>query len=184
MEEIIIALAKSAILVALNQAEDFNLSQARNSFPLLNEQGAVFVTLRTQPNDELRGCIGSLTAYRPLYKDIILNAQSAAIRDPRFLPLKKEELPNINIEVSLLSKPQELNYTTVADLQTKIEPLKNGVVLQWGEHRATYLPSVWEELPKFDDFFSSLCLKAGLQENCLEQHPTIAIYQVKKYKDK
>ncbi|MBU1668261.1 AmmeMemoRadiSam system protein A [bacterium] len=184
MEETIIALAKAAILVALNQAEDFNLTQARNNFPLLNEQGAVFVTLRTLPNYELRGCIGSLTAYRPLYKDIIFNAQAAAMKDPRFLPLKKEELPNIKLEVALLSEPKDVNYSSVADLQTKIRPFHDGVVLQLGKHRATYLPSVWEELPKFDAFFSSLCLKAGLTENCLDQHPTLSTYQATKYKEK
>ena len=184
MEETIIALAKAAILVALNQPEDFNLTQARNNFPQLNENGAVFVTLRTLPNYQLRGCIGSLTAYRPLYKEIIFNAQAAAMKDPRFSPLKQEELPTIKLEVSLLSEPKDVNYSSVADLQTKIKPLHDGVVLQLGKHRATYLPSVWEELPKFNDFFNALCLKAGLAENCLDQHPTLLTYQATKYKEK
>lgn len=184
MEETIIALAKAAILVALNQPEDFNLTQARNSFPQLNENGAVFVTLRTYPNNELRGCIGSLTAYRPLYEDIVFNAQAAAMQDPRFLPLKKEELPNIRLEVAVLSEPKELDYKDITDLKRKITPLKDGVVLKLDGHRATYLPSVWEELPTFDDFFSSLCLKAKLDGNCLEQHPTLSTYQTTKYKEK
>ncbi len=184
MEETIIALAKAAILVALNQPDDFNLTQARNNFPLLNEQGAVFVTLRTKPNDELRGCVGSLKAHRPLYKDIIFNAQASALRDPRFKPLEKEELNSIKIEVALLSEPKALHYKDKKDLETKIEPLVDGVVLRQGMNQATYLPSVWEELPKFDDFFSSLCLKAGLKKDCLEGHPELFTYTATKYKEK
>jgi len=184
MEETIIALAKAAILVALNQPDDFNLTEARNTFPLLNEDTAVFVTLRTKPNNELRGCIGSLTAYQPLYKDIIFNAQASALKDPRFKPLKKEELQNINIEVSLLSAPKELIYKNREDLEKKIKPLIDGVTLREGMNRATYLPSVWEELVKFDEFFSSLCKKAGLKKDCLDNHPQLFTYQATKYKEK
>ena len=184
MEETIISLAKAAIFVVLNQPEDFNLTQVRNNFPALNEQGAVFVTLRTLPDYELRGCIGSLTAYRPLYKDIISNAQAAALKDPRFSPLTKEELNSINIEVSILSSPKPLLYKNRDDLKAKINPLIDGVTLRQGMNRATYLPSVWEELTKFDDFFSSLCQKAGLKKDCLNAHPQLFTYQAIKYKEK
>ena len=184
MEETIIALAKAAILVALNQPDDFNLTEARNNFPLLNEDAAVFVTLRTKPNDELRGCIGSLTAYRPLYKDVIFNAQASALKDPRFKPLKKEELKRISIEVSLLSAPKELGYKNKKDLEGKIKPLVHGLILRQGMNQATYLPSVWEEIPKFDEFFSSLCQKAGLKKDCLDKHPQLFTYQATKYKEK
>lgn len=184
MEEIIIALAKTAILVALNEPSDFNLTSARQNFPRLNQQGAVFVTLRTTPTNKLRGCIGSLVAHRPLYKDIILNAQASALRDTRFKPLTKKELKNITIEVSLLSKPKPLEYKSREDLIQKIEPLKDGITLTLEKHRATYLPSVWQELKKFDAFFSSLCLKAGLEKSCLNQHPKLESYHAKKYKEK
>jgi len=184
MEETIIALAKTAILVALNEPTDFNLTSARQNFPRLNQQGAVFVTLRTIPNHKLRGCIGSLIAHRPLYKDIILNAQASALKDSRFKPLKKEELKDITIEVSLLSKPKPLEYKNREDLIKKIEPLRDGVTLTLGQHRATYLPSVWQELKDFDDFFGSLCLKAGLKKSCLNQHPKLESYQTTKYKEK
>ncbi len=108
MNDVIIALAKAAILVALNQPEEFDLEHALKTYPSLEENGAVFVTINTEPNEQLRGCIGSLQAYRPLYKDIISNAQAAALRDPRFPPLTLEELQHIKIEVSILSKPQLL----------------------------------------------------------------------------
>ena len=184
MNDIVIALAKAAILVALNQSEDFDLENALKTYPALEENGAVFVTLNTEPNEQLRGCIGSLEAYRPLYKDIISNAQSAALRDPRFTPLTLDELNHISIEVSILSEPKILEYTDIEDLKRKVVPFEDGVVLKLDEMHATYLPQVWEQLPKFDDFFSSLCLKANLGNDCLSSHPEISTYQVKKYKEK
>ena len=184
MNDIIIALAKAAILVALNQPDDFDLKGTLKAYPILQENAAVFVTLNTEPNEQLRGCIGSLQAHRPLYKDIISNAQSAALRDTRFTPLTLEEFKHITVEVSVLSKPKVLDYSNVEDLKSKITPLKDGIVLKHHGKHATYLPQVWEQLPKFDDFFSNLCLKAKLSNNCLLEHPEILTYQVKKYKEK
>ncbi|PHS38529.1 MAG: AMMECR1 domain-containing protein [Sulfurovum sp.] len=184
MNDILIGLAKAAILVALNQPENFDLEDALKTYPVLKDNGAVFVTINTEPNDQLRGCIGSLQAYRPLYKDIIFNAQSAAMRDPRFQPLSVEELQHITLEVAILSEPQVLAYHDKKDLESKIIPLQDGVVLKHQGKQATYLPHVWEDLPKFDDFFSSLCRKADLNENCLSEHPEISIYQAKEYKEK
>lgn len=183
MNDIIIALAKAAILVALNQPEDFDLENALKKYPMLEEDGAAFVTINKEPNEQLRGCIGSLQAYRPLYKDIIMNAQAAALRDPRFAPLRVEELKEITIEVSILSKPQPLQYDDIDDLKSKVVPFEDGVVLKLDGKQATYLPQVWEQLPKFDDFFSSLCMKANLGSNCLSQHPEISTYRVQKYKE-
>ena len=184
MNDILIGLAKAAILVALNQHENFDLEDALKTYPILKENGAVFVTINTKPNDQLRGCIGTLQAYRPLYKDIILNAQSAALRDPRFPPLTVEELKHITLEVSILSEPKALVYHDKKDLENKVIPFKDGIVLKYHGKQATYLPQVWEQLPKFDDFFSSLCHKANLGNNCLDEHPEISIYQVKDYKEK
>lgn len=184
MNDILIALAKAAILVALNQPDDFDLEDALKKYPSLQENGAVFVTINTTPNDQLRGCIGSLQAYRPLYKDIILNAQSAALRDSRFPPLTVDELKYITVEVSILSEPKVLEYHDKNDLKNKVVPFQDGIVLKHHGKQATYLPQVWEDLPKFDDFFSSLCLKANLDSNCLSEHPEISIYQVKEYKEK
>lgn len=183
MNEIVIALAKAAILVALNQSEDFDLENALKKYPMLEEDGAAFVTINKEPNEQLRGCIGSLEAYRPLYKDIIMNAQAAALRDPRFMPLSVEELEQIKIEVSILSKPQPLQYDDINDLKNKIVPFQDGVVLKLHDRQATYLPQVWEQLPRFDDFFSSLCMKANLSSDCLSQHPNISTYRVEKYKE-
>ncbi|TNF43663.1 MAG: AmmeMemoRadiSam system protein A [Epsilonproteobacteria bacterium] len=183
MNDIVIALAKAAILVALNQPEEFDLEHALKNYPILEKDGAAFVTINKKTNKQLRGCIGSLQAYRPLYKDIIMNAQAAALRDPRFLPLSVEELEQITIEVSILSEPQVLEYDDISDLKNKVVPFQDGIVLKLHERQATYLPQVWEQLPKFDDFFSSLCMKANLGSDCLSQHPEISTYRVEKYKE-
>jgi AmmeMemoRadiSam system protein A len=184
MHDILIALAKASILVALHQPADFNLTQALQKYPQLEENGAAFVTLNKGKNEQLRGCIGSLEAWRPLYKDVISNAKAAALEDSRFPPLTPQELPQIKVEVSVLSKPKEVTYTDIADLKTKIVPGRDGVILRHWLHRATYLPQVWEQLPTFELFFSSLCEKAGLKKECLKDHPTIKVYQVTKYKEK
>ena len=153
MNEIVITLAKAAIYVALGKPDTFDLENALKHYPALNENGAVFVTITTKKDHRLRGCIGSLEAYRPLYKDIILNAQSAALHDPRFVPMKAKELDQISIEVSLLNKPVRVDYPDINALKKTIRPDIDGVILQYHTHRATFLPSVWEELPDFDDFF-------------------------------
>lgn len=184
MYDILIALAKAAILVALNQPDDFDLEDALKKYPLLQENGAVFVTIKIGPNNQLRGCIGSLQAYRPLYRDIIANAQAAALRDPRFTPLTLEEFNHIKVEVSILSEPKILEYHDLKDLKNKVTPLQDGIILKYQGKQATYLPQVWEDLPQFDAFFSSLCQKANLPSNCLSHHPEISTYQVSIYKEK
>lgn len=183
MNDIIIALAKASIFVAVGQSDTFDLENTLKTYPALEKKGAVFVTITTKETGRLRGCIGSLEAYRPLYQDIIRNARAAALDDPRFKPLQPDELSHINIEVSVLNDPQPLPYANTNELKKRIRPYIDGVVLQSHGHRATYLPSVWEELPNFNDFFASLCLKANLDKNCLNDHPEIRTYQVVKYKD-
>ncbi len=184
MNDILIALAKAAILVSLNQTEDFDLEGTLKTYPTLTKNGASFITLHTKHNNELRGCIGSLQAYQPLYKDIISNAQSAALKDPRFKHLTLEELHNISIEVSILSKPKRVTYTNTEDLKSKIKPFYDGVILKVDKKRATFLPQVWKQLPNFNIFFSALCRKAGLKTNCISENPEIYLYRVKKYKEK
>lgn len=184
MTDILISLTKAAILVSLNQPDTFDLEHALKTYPVLQENAAVFITLTTDPNEQLRGCIGSLQAYRPLYKDIIANAQAAALRDPRFAPLTMDEFKDIKIEVSILSEPKILEYTDIKDLKNKVTPLQDGIILKYQGKQATYLPGVWEDLPLFDDFFSSLCQKANLPANCLSLHPEISIYHTTKYKEK
>ena len=127
-----------------------------------SEPGASFVTLTKR--GDLRGCIGSIIAHQPLFKDVCHNAISAAFEDTRFPLLKKEELALIHIEVSLLSPPKKIAYRSPQDLLAKVNS-SMGIILQKGDFSATFLPQVWEELPAKVDFFEHLSIKAGLTKN-------------------
>jgi len=154
-------------------------------YPELAKKQAVFVTLnKVEGNREsLRGCIGSILPTRPLIDDLIYNAKAAAFQDPRFPPLRPEELDEVKIEVSLLSIPEKMEYIDIDDLRKKIIPFKHGVILKYGGRQATFLPQVWEQIPDFDTFFEHLCIKAGLPGNCLMYHPDIFVYTVKKIEE-
>ncbi|HEX5330769.1 AmmeMemoRadiSam system protein A [Sulfuricurvum sp.] len=152
-----------------------------SAYPELSQNRACFVTLNL--NHRLRGCIGSIIAHRSLIDDLISNAVSAAFRDPRFPPLSKEEFAKTSIEVSLLTPPQSVHYQDRNDLAAIIRPFIDGVILRVGNHQATFLPQVWEELSDFDLFFEHLGLKAGVGSDPLSYHPEIYTYQVEKYEE-
>lgn len=180
MKQIYLEIAKVAIEDTFYNRHTIDKEKILNAYPELGQSGATFVTLNLYGG--LRGCIGSLVAHRPLIDDLIDNARSAAFRDPRFLPLSLTEFEEVEIEVSLLSEPKPLEYSSTADLKTKVQAGVDGVVLSLNGRRATFLPQVWDELTTFELFFSHLCQKAGLGSNCLEEHPEIEIYQVEKVK--
>ncbi len=125
-----------------------------------NDLGASFVTLTL--NSNLRGCIGSLIAHRSLADDIKENAINAAVRDYRFLPLTLAELDQVKIEVSVLSEPEEMKFSSRADLESQLRPGVDGLVLSVYGRRGTFLPQVWEQLPKPKTFINHLLAKAGL----------------------
>lgn len=136
-----------------------------------------FVTLHI--DGQLRGCIGSLSARESIIDSVKHNAINAAFHDPRFSPLTTEELDTIDFEVSLLSEPQPLEYRDSEDLLSKLRVNVDGVILRKGSNSATYLPQVWKQLPRPEDFLSHLCKKAGLSFNSWKKTPLeILIYQV------
>lgn len=126
----------------------------------LSEPGASFVTLHK--GGELRGCIGSLQAFRPLITDVAENAFAAAFRDPRFARLQALELPELTLDISVLSAPLPMTFNSERDLLSQLRPHQDGLILQDGPHRGTFLPSVWESLPEAERFLQQLKLKAGL----------------------
>ena len=128
--------------------------------PQLLEYGACFVTL--QINHELRGCIGSLEAYRPLAEDVADNAFSAAFRDPRFPRLVDSEYEHLQYHISVLDKPRPMTFTSEQDLLQQIRPGIDGLVMHDNFNKGTFLPSVWESLPEPEDFLRHLKMKAGL----------------------
>jgi AmmeMemoRadiSam system protein A len=131
--------------------------------PWLSEPGASFVTLTI--DGRLRGCIGSLEAYRGLGKDVADNAVSAGFRDPRFPPLEQEDFQKVHIEVSVLSAPTEMSFTSEEDALSQLRPGIDGLILTSEGHRATFLPQVWEDLEHPIEFLNHLKRKAGLRFN-------------------
>lgn len=149
----------------------------------LREAGASFVTITM--HGELRGCIGALEAHQPLAEDVRAHAIAAALEDPRFPPVREDELSRIQIEVSRLTRPIPLEYRDAADLLSKLRPHVDGVILRDGLRRATFLPQVWEKIPDPADFLSNLCYKMGVREDAWRtRHLDVSIYQVEEFQER
>ena len=127
--------------------------------PALLCPASCFVTLFY--HGRLRGCLGSLDAEQPLYREASLRARQVAEADDRFIPVAPGELPHIEIEISVLSAPEPLPYDRPADLPRLLRPGVDGLVLGHGRQRATFLPQVWERVPEPEHFVSLLCEKLG-----------------------
>lgn len=135
--------------------------QAAEFDDALRVERATFVTLEI--GKQLRGCIGMLAACRPLVVDVAENAFSAAFEDPRFPPLAKTEFDNLEIHISILSPPEVMTIADEADLLRQLRTGIDGLIIEDGARRATFLPSVWEELPAPRDFLHHLKRKAGMR---------------------
>jgi AmmeMemoRadiSam system protein A len=161
-QELLLRLARKSIEHFLENRDIMHVN-ADELPERLKEKKATFVTL--EKHGMLRGCIGSLKAYEPLYLNVIKNAVAAAFYDTRFMPVSKEELKDIEIEISILTEPERVEYKDAEDLLKKLKPKKDGLIIRLGSKSATFLPQVWEQLPSKEDFLSHLCLKAGLSRD-------------------
>jgi AmmeMemoRadiSam system protein B/AmmeMemoRadiSam system protein A len=132
--------------------------------PQLRRPGASFVTLR-DARGTLRGCIGSLEPRRPLVEDVAENAWAAAFRDSRFPPLGVDELPELDVHVSILGPPEPLAPQSRQELVSMLRPGRDGLILADRGRRATFLPQVWESLQDPAAFVAQLWRKAGLPED-------------------
>ena len=145
---------------------------------VFGQDGAAFVTLHTKPDHNLRGCIGTIIAYRPLGQDIAEHAVDAAVNDPRFNAMSSGELENVEIEISVLSEPKELVYEGADELLDALRPGIDGVVIKYDGYSATFLPTVWEQLPDKGLFLAHLCQKAGLPHDFYQSGKlTVYLYQ-------
>jgi AmmeMemoRadiSam system protein A len=172
----LLTLARSAI------AEKLGLSRIEPmSHPTLEQPSATFVTLKQA--GQLRGCIGSLQRRRALRDDVQANAIAAAFRDPRFAPLEASELPKTSLEVSLLSPEERIEADSERELITRLRPGVDGVILQYGRHRATLLPQVWQQLHDGRDFIAALKVKAGLPEDFWSANVIVSRYGVVTWRD-
>lgn len=177
----LLELARNTLKAVLQQEHPPELET--NSLPksLLVKKGC-FVTLNKR--GELRGCIGHILPQEPLYQAIIDNAASAALRDPRFPPVLFDELAQIKIEISVLTKPTPLHFSSPEDLLRKLVPGRDGVVLKLPKGGATYLPQVWEQIPDQEKFLDSLAEKAGLAAGAWrEPDAEVLVYHVEAFKE-
>jgi len=148
--------------------------------PRLQEQGASFVTLTI--NGNLRGCIGTLEPYQPLAEDVREQAMAAALKDYRFPNVEPEELSQIEIEISHLTIPVPLEYSTSEELLSKLHPGIDGVFLRAGLRRATFLPQVWEKIPDAAEFLDDLCYKMGVSpDHWRKKALDVSIYSVEDF---
>lgn len=154
-------LALASIKHGLDEGKPLDVDEFDNAgVELPTFQAATFVTLKK--GGQLRGCIGSLIARRPLCEDIADNAFAAAFRDHRFSAVTEDEIDDIDISVSLLTTPEPMSFTSEEDLIAQLQPGQDGLILSAGTNRGTFLPSVWEDLPDSASFLAHLKLKAGL----------------------
>ncbi|HET91626.1 MAG TPA: AmmeMemoRadiSam system protein A [Chloroflexi bacterium] len=180
--QVLLSLAREAITRAVRGQEPppVDLDGLPES---LRRDGASFVTLTM--HGDLRGCIGSLEPRQSLALDVRENAVSAAFRDPRFSPVREDELGDLRVEVSVLSEPKPLSYDGPDDLIAQLRLGVDGVVIESGWNRATFLPQVWEKLPTPRQFLEHLCLKAYLPADAYRK-PGLDVYtyQVEKFEER
>lgn len=172
-KQTLLQLAREAVRSPLEGEDTFNVNLDRFT-RRLKEQRASFVTLNI--NEQLRGCIGSLAAHRPLVLDVAHNAQAAAFKDPRFRPISHEEYQQIDVHISILSKPTPLLVDSRQALENALRPDIDGLILKEGSNHATYLPSVWSQLPDPAQFIRELRRKAGLHPDGWSQSIEVFTY--------
>ncbi len=165
-----------------NYVKSGEVTEPHTDDPKLKEMRGAFVTLEKKGN--LRGCIGHILPVEPLYLDVRDNAISAATEDRRFRHVVEEELDKIEIEISVLTTPEVIEAKNSQEYLEKIRPKIDGIILEHRGRGATYLPQVWEQLPRKEEFLDSLCMKAGLTPGAWkEKGMKISHYQVQAFKE-
>lgn len=149
----------------------------------LSQRGCAFVSLHRRSDNALRGCIGSLAPHRALVEDVAANCVAAASTDPRFSPVTHSELPDIYIEISVLSPQVLMSVESEADLLQQLRPNVDGLTIDDGRHRATFLPLVWSQLPQAKDFLRQLKLKAGLKPDAWPEQIQCYRYQAEAFSE-
>jgi uncharacterized protein len=150
--------------------------------PRLTQKRACFVTLTKE--GKLRGCVGQVLAREPLYQAIATTTRSAALSDPRFSPVTAEEEPQIHIEISVLTEPQALSFSSPEDLLNQLRPHEHGVIFKIGSRLSTFLPQVWEHLPDKTEFLNRLAEKAGFPPAAWRSKAaTIRVYRVESFEE-
>lgn len=177
-KQILLQLARDSISNGLKRGKPLSV-QVDDYEADLQQARACFVTLHK--DGQLRGCIGNLEALRPLVKDVSENAYAAAFRDPRFNPLSDNEFNQLSISISILTPTTDMSFDSEQDLIKQIKPHVDGLILQEGPRRGTFLPTVWEQLPEPKQFLQHLKLKAGLTTDYWSDTIRISRYQTESF---
>ncbi len=163
-QSMLLSLARESICSSLGlvSTEVFD-SISKSASPIYQQQRGLFVTLKKLDGESsysLRGCIGNIFGFASLVESVIDLAREAAFHDPRFPPVRLDELPSLVIEISVLSRPRRV------DSYEEIRIGTDGVILSKGTNRAVFLPQVaveqgWDR----QEMLEGLCMKAGLSPN-------------------
>ena len=177
----LLELARSVIVSKIRGTDGVGLIK-NPSLPLTRLRGC-FVSLHKRKS--LRGCIGIIEPTAPLVEGVQDNAFNAAFRDPRFPPLKEKELGEVEIEISVLTRPEPLEFSGPQDLLSQLRPGVHGVILSKAGRRSTFLPQVWTQLPEKERFLEQLCLKAGMTKSCWKDDAVeIQVYEVESFSER
>lgn len=179
---LLVQLARAAIGQALGKTVPGPSEKIFDAPPFQARQGT-FVTLTL--DGRLRGCIGNIVPTGTVVAGVRRNAVNAAFHDPRFSPLKADELDAVDIEVSILTPPSPLIYAGADDLIRRLRPNVDGVVIRQGTRSATFLPQVWDQLPQPETFLRHLCQKAGLGADAWQSgRLDVETYQVRHFEER
>ncbi|NOQ78463.1 MAG: AmmeMemoRadiSam system protein A [Gammaproteobacteria bacterium] len=171
-------IARQSIQTGLEQQHPLVITLADYA-ELLQQKRATFVTLNI--NQQLRGCIGTLSPYRALVDDIAHNAYAAAFSDPRFPALSQAEFSQLDYHLSILSETKPMTFNSEADLLAQIRPGIDGLILSDNNQQGTFLPSVWEQLPTAQEFLQHLKRKAGLPMDYWSNSLQVSRYTVESF---
>lgn len=177
----LLKLARSAIEAKL-LGKSLDVQPVEKFSEVLEAKRGCFVTLHK--NDDLRGCIGTIEPVFSLLEGVKSNALNAAFSDPRFPALTQDELKEVEIEISVLTVPQEVEFKNGEDLKNKLKPGVHGVILSRGFCSSTFLPQVWEQLPDKETFLTHLCLKGGMEHHCWKNpETTVKVYEAEYFSE-
>lgn len=171
-------IAKNSIAHGLTKSKPLAIELANYDDDLQTKR-ATFVTLHK--HHQLRGCIGSLEALRPLAEDVAYHAFAAAFSDHRFPPVTANEVDQLDIHISILATPEEITFISEDDLVSQLRPGIDGLIMREGHQRGTFLPSVWDSITDGHEFLNHLKQKSGLAEDYWSDTIKIQRYTVEEF---
>ncbi len=179
---LLLKLARQSILKEFKKENQLESLKDKVSSWVLKEKRGTFVTLHK--NSELRGCIGNIDPVKDIFTGIKDNAKHSAFSDTRFSPLSFEELDDTKIEISILTRPEIIDYNDYHDLIEKLKPGIDGVIIQKDHRSATFLPQVWDQLKSPEQFLTHLCTKAGLLSDAWQAGDLeVLVYQIQLFEE-